>query len=197
MSGYTFLDPARHRVDANLCAFGIMTKAPEAGRVKTRLSPPLSSEQASELNKCFLADIGASIEKASSESSGAGVAVYTPLGKEKLFEGLLPASFKFVPQRGEGFGERLAFAGEDLLKLGFASFCLINSDSPTVQATSFTAAARALGEQGDRMVIGPSDDGGYYLIGLKKMHRRLFEEIDWSTEKVFEQTKQRADELKL
>jgi hypothetical protein len=54
-----------------------------------------------------------------------------------------------------------------------------------------------LSAQGDRIVLGPSDDGGYYLIGLKQLHRRLFEDIDWSTEHVLEQTKGRAAELGL
>jgi glycosyltransferase A (GT-A) superfamily protein (DUF2064 family) len=48
---------------------------------------------------------------------------------------------------------------------------------------------------GDRTVLGPCDDGGYYLIGLKSLHRELFEQIDWSTERVLEQTKQRAAEI--
>ena len=197
MTSHVFLDPARDRVAEGLCALGIMTKAPEPGRVKTRLSPPLTPGQAAELNKCFLKDIGSSIERASAESPAAGVAVYTPTGKERLYVGILPASFYFVPQRGKLFGERLTFAGEDLLKAGFSSFCLINSDSPTVPAASFAAAATALAQDGDRVVIGPSEDGGYYLIGLKQLHRRLFEEIDWSTERVFEQTRERAAELKI
>jgi glycosyltransferase A (GT-A) superfamily protein (DUF2064 family) len=54
-----------------------------------------------------------------------------------------------------------------------------------------------LSTPGDRVVLGPSDDGGYYLIGLKKSRRELFERIDWSTERVLEQTKQRARELNL
>ena len=54
-----------------------------------------------------------------------------------------------------------------------------------------------LAKRGDRIVLGPSDDGGYYLIGLKKMHRRLFEEIDWSTERVLEQTMRRAQEINM
>ena len=174
-----------------------MTKAPEAGRVKTRLSPPLSPEQAAELNRRFLKDLAASLKVASSQTAAAGVAVYTPIGKEDLYRGVIPSGFYFVPQRGNGFGERLVFAAEDLLRLGFNSFCLINSDSPTVPATSFAQAARELLRDGDRLVLGPSDDGGYYLIGLKRMHRRLFEEIDWSTEHVLEQTRERAAELRL
>ena len=75
--------------------------------------------------------------------------------------------------------------------------CLINSDSPTVPPNVFVEAAQVLANPGDRVVLGPSDDGGYYLIGLKKLHRRIFEEIDWSTEKVLQQTIDRATELQL
>jgi glycosyltransferase A (GT-A) superfamily protein (DUF2064 family) len=100
-----------------------------------------------------------------------------------------------VPQREGSFGERLFFAAEDLFKCGFDSACLIDSDSPTVPASSFAQAMELLSSPGDRVVLGPTDDGGYYLIGLKKPHRELFERIDWSTERVFEQTIARAQEI--
>jgi hypothetical protein len=192
-----FLDSSLNRVESGFCALGIMTKAPEAGRVKTRLSPPLTPEEAAELNKCFLRDIGQSIDEAGHTTCSRGVAIYTPPGTESLYEGILPDSFLFVPQRGSEFGERLWSAGEDLLDIGFDSFCLINSDSPMVPASSFARAATLLKEPGERVVLGPSEDGGYYLIGLKRLQARLFQEIDWSTERVFEQTIQRSKELGL
>jgi glycosyltransferase A (GT-A) superfamily protein (DUF2064 family) len=104
----------------------------------------------------------------------------------------LPRVFEFVPQREGSFGERLCFAVEDLFKCGFDTVCLIDSDSPTVPASSFAQAVDILSSPGDRVVLGPTEDGGYYLIGLKKNHRELFERIDWSTERVFEQTVERA-----
>jgi len=73
--------------------------------------------------------------------------------------------------------------------------CLIDSDSPTVPAENFKQAVELLGASEDRVVLGPSDDGGYYLIGMKKPHRHLFEQIDWSTERVLNQTMQRATEI--
>ena len=102
-----------------------------------------------------------------------------------------------MPQRGDKFGERLYFAVEDLFKCGFEAVCLIDSDSPTVPAENFAEAAELLSTHEDRVVLGPSDDGGYYLIGVKKPHWRLFEQIDWSTERVLNQTIQRAMELEL
>jgi rSAM/selenodomain-associated transferase 1 len=198
MSGHRILDPsAQFSVPAKMCALGIMTKAPQAGRVKTRLSPPLTLQEAAALNICFLRDLAKSILLASSQTSACGVGVYTPAGAEATYESILPTDFFLMPQRGKAFGERLIFAAEDLFKVGFESICLINSDSPTVSASSFAEAANELSKPGDRMVLGPSADGGYYLIGMKKPQRRLFEEIDWSTEHVFDQTMKRAAEIGL
>ena len=172
-----------------------MTKAPEAGKVKTRLTPPLTSKEAAELNSCFLRDIASSITLAAEKLNAAGVAVYTPIGSEAAYAEILPRNFYLIPQRGDGFGERLTLAVEDLLDCGFESVCLINSDSPTVPAASFAEAVRELSKPGERVVLGPSDDGGYYLIGLKKIQRRVFEEIDWSTPRVLSQTIERAGEI--
>ena len=180
-----------------LCALGIMTKAPEPGKVKTRLSPPLSATEAAALNVCFLRDLAESIDRAIDDSPARGVAIYTPVGKESAYNNILPKRFVLIPQREGEFGLRLHHAVADLLATGFSSVCLINSDSPTVPPAVFAEAAIELSKPGDRVVVGPSDDGGYYLIGLKKLHERLFEDIDWSTERVLEQTLERARELKL
>jgi hypothetical protein len=182
------------QVAPGLCAMGVMTKAPRAGKVKTRLTPPLSPEEAAALNVCFLRDTSAAIAAASNEGLAHGVGVYTPVGLENAWADILPRDFYLVPQRGDAFGERLTLATEDLLRVGFDSACLIDSDSPTVPVQAYADAARLLAAPGDRIVFGPSDDGGYYLIGMKQLHRRVFEDIDWSTERVAEQTLQRASE---
>jgi rSAM/selenodomain-associated transferase 1 len=185
--------PARKKV----CALAVMTKAPRAGKVKTRLTPPLTPEEAAALNICFLRDTTAAISEVAAGGLARGIAVYTPVGAEEEYAEILPEEFELVPQRGDAFGERLAFATEDLLSLGFESACLIDSDSPTVPARVFAEAARILAQPPDAVVLGPSDDGGYYLIGLKKLHLSLFEEIDWSTERVLDQTIERARQLGL
>jgi len=125
------------------------------------------------------------------------VAVYTPVGAESAYTDVLPADFSLLPQRGDEFGERLFFAVEDLFRCGFDSMCLIDSDSPTVPAENFKQAVELLSTSEDCVVLGPSDDGGYYLIGMKKPHRHLFEQIDWSTERVLNQTMQRANKIGL
>jgi rSAM/selenodomain-associated transferase 1 len=192
------LDPQRHdRVASGFTALAVMTKAPQAGRVKTRLTPPLSPQEAASLNTCFLRDTAAAILETAKGSKAQGVGVYTPGGSEAAYTGILPEQFILVPQRGDAFGERLLAATDDLLHLGFDSLCLIDSDSPTVPKEAFARAVEILAGQDDCVVLGPSDDGGYYLIGLKKTHHRLFEQIDWSTEQVLEQTIAAAREIGL
>jgi uncharacterized protein len=195
------LDPAKSAVTAHhLCALAVMTKAPRKGQVKTRLTPPLTPDEAATLNAYFLRDTASTLSAAAMRErrlgrNVRGVAVYTPAGSEDAYADILPADFEFVPQREGSFGERLCFAVEDLFKCGFDTVCLIDSDSPTVPASSFMQAVDILSSPGDRIVIGPTEDGGYYLIGLKKQHRKLFERIEWSTERVFEQTVARAQEI--
>jgi rSAM/selenodomain-associated transferase 1 len=188
-------------IAGDVCALAVMTKAPRAGMVKTRLVPPLTQDEAAKLNRSFLRDIADGISSAigetATERAALGVGVYTPLGTETDYENIFPEEFFLIPQRGHHFGDRLIFAAEDLFKVGFASVCLINSDSPTVPPESFLQAVKLLRLPGDRTVLGPCDDGGYYLIGLKSLHCELFEQIEWSTERVLEQTRQRAAEIDL
>ena len=190
------LDPDRPFIEKDLCALAVMTKAPRAGHVKTRLVPPLTNDEAARLNISCLRDTAEAITNVSG-TTARGVAVYTPVGSETAYIDILPQTFELLPQRGDGFGERLAFAAADLLQCGFRSICLIDSDSPTVPTETYAQAVELLSTSADRVVLGPSDDGGYYLIGLKREHPQLFERIDWSTERVLEQTKQRAREMNL
>lgn len=197
-TAYTVLYPsAAEDTLRGLCALAVMIKAPRAGAVKTRLVPPLDHEEAAQLSICFLRDTASNIAKAASLGASEGVAVYTPVGAEAAFNGLLHDDFNLVAQRGESFGERLFHAAEDLLALGYESLCLIDSDSPTLPNPFLVDAVRWLAQPGDRVVLGPADDGGYYLIGLKRAHARLFEDIAWSTDQVLRQTIERARELKL
>ena len=192
------LDPLQDdRVSAGLTALAVMTKAPQAGRVKTRLTPPLSPQEAAALNTCFLRDTAAAISRTAEAGNALGVAVYTPPGSETAYSEILPREFILVPQREGNFGERLLAATNDLLQLGFDAVCLIDSDSPTVPDAAFGQAIEFLSRPEDSIVLGPSDDGGYYLIGLKKAHRRLFEQINWSTDSVLEQTIAAAGEIDL
>jgi rSAM/selenodomain-associated transferase 1 len=186
---YRILSPA-HRDPSlqDVCALAVMAKAPRPGRVKTRLAPPLTLEQSAAINIAFLKDTTENIQAVAATARCAGAISYTPVGDEALFDGIFPEPFVLVPQRGDGFGERLLAAAEDIFACGFGAVCLIDSDSPTVPAEAFQQAVNELARPGDRIVLGGSDDGGYYLIGLKKPHPQPFADITWSTATVYEET---------
>ncbi len=199
---FFLLNPAAHDPRfSGRCALTVMAKAPVPGRVKTRLSPPLSPEQAAALNTHFLRDTLASLGAAAEQCPAHCVVSYTPVGQEAAFQGILPLGTPLLPQRGDGFGERLLTTAADLFGCGFSAVCLIDSDSPTVPTGEFVRAVQGLlpapGEVAKRAVLGRSDDGGYYLLGLTAPHAHLFADIPWSTEAVADKTVQRAAELAL
>lgn len=179
------------------CALAVMAKAPRVGAVKTRLVPPLKPDEAAMLSICFLRDVTNAIAQLCGDQRIDGYAAYTPQGHESAFQGLLPRGFRLLAQRGADLGERLFHAAEDFFAAGYQAVCLINSDSPTLPASVLREAIAALRKPGDRVVLGPAEDGGYCLVGLKRAHQRLFEDIAWSTEKVMSQTLQRASEIAL
>jgi len=193
---FRLLDPSRSAAEFNgKCALAVMAKAPRPGKVKTRLSPPLTPEEAAELNACFLRDTIANLGDAIQAAPAEWVISYTPVGEETAFRGILTEGALLLPQRGDGFGERLLHSAQDLFACGFSAVCLIDSDSPTVPTQQFVTAANLLLAPQRTAVIGPSEDGGYYLIGLQTPDSRLFEDIAWSTEFVTQQTLERAAEI--
>ena len=173
-----------------------MAKASKAGRTKTRLSPPLSLDEAAAFNTAFLRDIADNLLAVGAEASIAGYMAYGPPGEGAFFDMLPPGIGRFEAWHPH-FGDTLASAMGSLFSLGHASACVLNADSPTLAPAILKEAARVLGEAGERAVLGPSTDGGYYLLGLKRMHARLFEDIAWSTEHVSRQTLERAAEIGL
>ena len=196
--GYPILERGVRRTGLEgICALAVMAKAPRPGKVKTRLQPPLSAEVAAALNVCFLRDTAENIASVTSNGKAQGLISYTPVGDEAAFDGLLPEGFALIAQRGNEFGERLLCAAEDILSCGFGAVCLIDSDSPTLPSDALRTAVAELMRPGERTVIGASDDGGYYLIGMKRAEPGLFERIAWSTERVYAETIERAREAGL
>jgi uncharacterized protein len=177
------------------CAIAVMAKASIPGRTKTRLVPPLTAEDAASLNTSFLRDVADNLIGASALANISGFMAFAPAGSAAFFRDILPERIGLVETVAPGFGECLFHAATALLDAGHEAVCLLNSDSPTLPAGYLVAAATALAAPGDRAVLGPSIDGGYYLLGLKRPHRRLFEDVDWSTERVAEQTLARAREI--
>jgi len=174
-----------------------MAKAPRVGAAKTRLVPPLSAEQAAGLSACFIRDATENIAAAAQQAAIEGYIAYSPPDAAAEFGPLLAQGTHLLPSRRGGLGASLCDAAEDLLAAGYGSVCLVNSDSPTLPTTVLIDAARALSRPNDRIILGPAEDGGYYLIGLKRAHAQLFEDIAWSTPLVFAQTVERAREIGL
>ena len=187
------------------CAIAVMAKAPQAGRSKTRLCPPLTADQAAALSAAFLRDVTENIRLAGHSASIAGYVAYAPEGSAHLFDGHLAAGTRLVLADGAavadaaiiGLGRSLLHAVTSLLALGHEAVCLVNADSPNLPTRFLIDAAAALARPGDRIVLGAADDGGYYLIGLKHPHAAVFRDIAWSTDAVSAQTVQRAEAAKL
>ena len=191
----------RERQD--ICAIAVMAKQPLAGKAKTRLCPPLLSDQASALSTAFLQDTIENLALAAREIPIETWIAYCPAVAAQFFRnsfsgwaGLLLADGNSeIPTEIQGFGRCLFQAARWLLAEGFGAACVLNSDSPTLPSGVLVEAARALLVPGERVVLGPTTDGGYYLLGLKTAHPRMFADIAWSTNSVAETTRARAAEL--
>jgi rSAM/selenodomain-associated transferase 1 len=193
--------------DHHSCGIAVMAKASVPGRTKTRLTPPLTATEAAVFNTAFLKDVSANLLvanllvanslAANSRTTIHGYMAYGPPGSQQFFTDNLPSEIGLIEAWFPNFGDCLFQAINALFEAGHGSAVVLNSDSPTLPTALLVETAQALAEPGDRAVLGPSTDGGYYLLGLKQAHRRLFDDIDWSTERVARQTCERAHEIGL
>ena len=187
------------------CAIAVMAKAPQPGRCKTRLVPPLTHEQAAGMSRAFLRDLTENVFAAAADLPIVPFVAFAPAGMEAAFDGLLAQGTQLIladgtppmPAGVEGFGRCLLQAVQSLLAGGYASVCVLNSDSPTLPTAILRDAAACLSAPGDRIVMAPADDGGYTLLGMKQAHAHLFRDIAWSTDRVAGQTRDRAREAGL
>ena len=171
----------------------VMAKRPERGRVKTRIASVLGAERAAEVYRRALLDtlaLALSIDDVTHALS------YAPTTDDarRYFVDIAP-TFLLMPQSGATFGERLSGTLGRLLAC-FSPVVLIGSDGPDLPAAFVARAFEILRDRSD-VVLGPANDGGYYLIGMRSMQPILFERIDWSTEVVARQTRERACEAAL
>ncbi len=162
----------------------IMAKAPRAGRTKTRLFPALTPDEAAGLYRSMLLD---TIERLRSLSGFELWLAFTPEDERAWFETNIDPPIPLMPQRGDDLGQRMHHIVEDRCSDGAEAVLLVGTDLPTLPADYVRQAADLLHED-DRVVLGPTEDGGYYLIGLCEPDIRLFERIEWSTDSVFQQT---------
>jgi uncharacterized protein len=179
------------------CGIAVMAKASIAGRTKTRLVPPLTFEEAAQCNTAFLRDIADNILAASAQASIAGYVAFGPPRARRFFQEHLPEEIGLIEAWYPNFGDCLFCAIAQLVERGHRAAVVLNSDSPTLPTSLLVDTAEVLARPGDRAVLGPALDGGYYLLGLKAKHHRLFQDIAWSTERVAQQTLERAVELEL
>ena len=182
------------------CGIAFMAKASAPGRAKTRLVPPLTFAEAAELNTAFLKDVADNVlmaGQANERTTIVGYAAYGPPGSSDFFRQILPASIGLIEAWRPNFGDCLFSTIREILERGHNSAVVLNADSPTLPTAFLVETADVLARPGNRAVLGPSTDGGYYLLGLKCAHRRMFEDIAWSTERVAEQTLARAHEINL
>lgn len=158
------------------------TRPPVPGRTKTRLMPHLSGEACAALHAAFLRDIAAVCGQVDADLYVA----YAPEGDWSALQEIFPAALDFFPQTGEGLGERMHRALSRVLALGYDACVLIGSDLPELTAEHLSAAFAAL-EEAD-VTLGPTADGGYYLVGLKKPCRPLFAGQRYGHNSVYENT---------
>ena len=188
-----------------ICAIGVMAKAPMAGRSKTRLCPPLLPAQAAALSAAFLRDVMENIALAARQAPIQGFAAYAPAGSDALLRDHLAAGTGLLladgspamPPAVRGFGRCLLHAMQGMFTAGFGAAIVLNSDSPTLPTSLLATAAFLLLAPGERVVLGPADDGGYYLLGATSAHAGLFADIAWSTDTVAATTRVRAASLGL
>jgi rSAM/selenodomain-associated transferase 1 len=190
---------------SGLCAIAVMAKTPQPGRSKTRLAPPLSLAQAAAMSAAFLRDTTENLKLAARDAPIAPYVAYAPAGMEaQLIEHLAPGTSLILadgspemPDGVTGFGRCLLHAIRSLLAEGFGAACVLNSDGPTLPTHLLRQTAERLAAPGDRAVLGPAEDGGYYILGVKAPHAALLTDIAWSTGEVAAQTRARADQIGL
>ena len=190
------IHPAHEARTQPRCGVAVMAKASTEGRAKTRLAAAVGAATAARLNTAFLSDITANLTAARAAGSITGYLAFGPPGESGFFD-FAPAHIVRFAAWEPTFGETLKAAIRHMFAEGHDAACVLNSDSPTLPTSILVEAARALAEPGDRVVLGPSNDGGYYLLGMKTLHEQLFEGISWSTALVAGETLQRAADLGL
>ena len=166
----------------------ILARAPWAPG-KRRLTGRLTAEEAAALRTAIFADTVAAVR---SLPGVATTVVCEPPEACQALTAIVGAGVEVIPQSSGDLGERMANAFDDLFSIGASSVVLVGSDLPDLPGRVIAAATRALARRGDRVVLGPASDGGYYLVGLKAPHPELFSGVDWGTERVLEQTAEKA-----
>lgn len=160
----------------------IFTRVPLPGKTKTRLMPFLNGDECAALHTCFLKDIYQKAEK----TDAAVFVFYTPEDEKKLLGEILGTEDNFFPQEGEDLGERMKNAIDHVLSEGYEKAILVGTDIPQMEESAWEQAFDALDEYD--IVIHPTQDGGYYLIGMKKTYESIWKVERYGTNTVIQDT---------
>ena len=168
----------------------VFAKEPRPGSVKTRLARSVGEQVAADLYEAFLSDTLANCEEAC-RAAGAGLCIsFSPARAAGYFGELAPRAL-LLPQPEGDLGTRLGAAVETVLGLGSNGAVLVGSDLPQLEPRDLEHALRTVSE--GRAALGPSRDGGYWLLGLPRSAPSVFEGVEWSTERVLAQTRERLE----
>ena len=170
-----------------------MAKAPRPGNVKTRLVPPLTEAEAAALAACFVGDTVLNAQQTVDHL----MVAYAPADAREDLEPILPFNLLWFEQAGDNLGERLDSVAKHISTLEYGPFVILGADSPTLPGPFIKEALQVLSCGHAEISLGPTVDGGYYLVGLNKAAPGLFQNIDWGTPLAYEQTAANASALSL
>lgn len=170
----------------------VFAKQPLAGKVKTRLTTVLSPEEAAELYRCMLIDTLSKVKRLQT------VDIYLFFegdGDAASYFATIAAGIETLPQRGNDLGERMMDAFQRTFERGYESVAIIGTDSPDLPVSFIEEAFLSLEDTYLDAVFGPSEDGGYYLLALKRLHAELFKGIGWSSQAVLRESVAMAEKI--
>jgi len=169
-------------------ALAIMAKAPVAGRVKTRLVPPLTPAQAADFYRALLLD---QLNHLRRYAGAARYVFYTPAAAGESMRQLGGGGYVYLPQSGDDLGARMQHVFTELWRRGHRNVIVVGSDLPALPWANLESALTQLAQGEARVVLGPSLDGGYYLVGMNRPTPEIFQEMAWSHGQVFAETRAR------
>ena len=170
----------------------IFAKHPTAGQVMTRLCPPVDPEDAARIQRACIRML---CERSFRAWPVRPTLVITPDDTAESFRECVGPYVPLLPQGDGDLGARLTRVCKAQFDAGEQALLIIGTDSPTMPYDTPKLVQQKLAKAD--VVVGPTEDGGYYCIGLKKFDERLFADIDWGSDKVFEQTLAQAKKCKL
>ncbi|CAN1210509.1 TIGR04283 family arsenosugar biosynthesis glycosyltransferase [Tumidithrix helvetica PCC 7403] len=173
----------------------VFARYPEIGKVKTRLIPALGAEAATSLYKEMAEHTLEQARTLRQNRESLSIQVWFTGGSETQMQRWLGSDLEYHIQIEKDLGDRMAHALQSAIAQGYQSVAIVGTDCPELDAKILDRGFRELQEQ--ELVLGPANDGGYYLIGLQRFVPELFAGIPWSTSEVFQRTVEIAGELGL